>query len=329
MSSLSSRFTDVIFHAGSALCLALTLTACGGGGGGGGGSGAPVVTLPQVDEQATIQNLDPATALPAGKSTQVLNFHGGERDFLLYVPTGLSNANDLPLLFSFHGLGGTMQAQYSRSRFDLIADSEDFLLITPQAEQLSGTARWNLTGGISAPWADDAGFIVTLIDILVDAGRVDPDRVYATGYSDGGYFSFELACLSAGRFAAVASVAGAMLSNQLSRCQPTRAMPVMQIHGTSDDVVPYSSAQNAVGYWRSVDQTGATPAETALPDTDPNDGRTVTQFVYGPGINNASVVHLRVNDGEHAWPGSNGSGDIDSSAQVWVFLDQYDRNGVR
>ena len=57
---------------------------------------------------------------------------------------------------------------------------------------------------------DDVGYIREVIDIIVKKYKVDENRVYVTGWSDGGYMSFRLACELSDKIRAAAPFASAM-----------------------------------------------------------------------------------------------------------------------
>src|SRR5581483_8531522 len=83
---------------------------------------------------------------------------------------------------------------------------------------------------------DDVGFVRAMLDDLAKRARIDPRRVYATGLSNGAMMAYRVAAEASDRIAAVAGVAGVMA---LTRFAPTRAMPVMHIHSTSDHIARY------------------------------------------------------------------------------------------
>jgi predicted peptidase len=75
-----------------------------------------------------------------------------------------------------------------------------------------------------------------LLDHLQRQFPVDPDRIYLTGYSNGGHATWMMALAYPARFAAIAPVAGA--GNPREASQRLRHLPVWIFHGVKDDVVP-------------------------------------------------------------------------------------------
>jgi polyhydroxybutyrate depolymerase len=68
---------------------------------------------------------------------------------------------------------------------------------------------------------------------------VDARRTFATGFSNGAFLAYRLACQQSGRFLGVASVAG---TEVLRRCRPKRPVSVLHIHGRDDRRVRFEGA---------------------------------------------------------------------------------------
>jgi polyhydroxybutyrate depolymerase len=116
-----------------------------------------------------------------------------------------------------------------------------------------------------------------------------------------------LACDLAGRVAAVATVAGAHFAEP-GDCRPVRPMPVLAVHGTNDEVIPYGGLSPSPGWplrlpsvpawlagWAARD--GCTVDTAVFLDT-----REVTGARWSGCRGGAEVVHYRVNGGGHQAP---------------------------
>ena len=107
---------------------------------------------------------------------------------------------------------------------------------------------------------DDIGFVEVMIDSLKEELNIDLSRVYASGYSNGGYLIYGLACRLSNKIAAVGSVAGTMLVSTQNNCAASAPVGVINIHGTADYDVPYNgttglkSAANVINYWSELNQ---------------------------------------------------------------------------
>jgi polyhydroxybutyrate depolymerase len=257
---------------------------------------------------------------------------GLEREYILYVPASYNGNDAVPLLFNYHGMGGTAYKQMESGDFRSIADTAGFLIVHPQG---TGMGIWNIGAG----QADDIGFTEAMIDSITAEYTIDRDRVYATGKSMGGFFSIHLAGQLSGKIAAVGSVSGTMTQRMYDNSAPAHPTPFMQIHGTNDPLVPYTGnpfylpVADVLDYWIDYNNCDSTPIVTQLPDIDATDGSIVERHVYNDGDNGVTVEHLKVIGGGHSWPGSNNpySGtnfDINGTEEIWNFLSKFDINGL-
>ena len=264
---------------------------------------------------------------------------GIQRDYILYIPEIYDGNTTVPLVLNFHGFGSSASQQMFYGDFRDIADTEGFLLVHPEGTTFIGNQFWNVGfPGISST-IDDVGFTEALIDELATLYAIDLDRVYATGMSNGGFMSFLLACQLSEKIAAVASVTGSMTQDTFDDCNAQRPTPVLQIHGTEDDVVLYNGntlsipIADVISYWVDHNNSETTPTTTTFPDIDPSDGSTIEHSVYEDGDNGITTEHMKVIGGGHTWPGSviNTGGtnqDIDASMEIWLFFSRYDINGL-
>jgi polyhydroxybutyrate depolymerase len=264
---------------------------------------------------------------------------GIERDYILYVPEIYDGSTAVPLVLNFHGFGSSASQQMFYGDFRDIADTEGFLLVHPEGTTLIGNQFWNVGFPGLSSTIDDVGFTEALIDELATLYTIDLDRVYATGMSNGGFMSFLLACQLSEKIAAVASVTGSMTQDTFDDCNAQLPTPVLQIHGTEDDVVSYNENNlslpipNVISYWVDHNNCETTPTTTTLPDVDVSDGSTIEYSVYEDGDNGITTEHMKVIGGGHTWPGSilNSAGtnqDIDASMEIWLFFSRYDINGL-
>ena len=264
---------------------------------------------------------------------------GIQRDYILYIPELYDGNTTVPLVLNFHGFGSSASQQMFYGDFRDIADTEGFLLVHPEGTTFIGNQFWNVGfPGLSSN-IDDVGFTEALIDELATLYAIDLDRVYATGMSNGGFMSFLLACQLSEKIAAVASVTGSMTQDTFDDCNAQHPTPILQIHGTEDDVVLYNENNlslpipDVISYWVDHNNCETTPTTTTLPDVDVSDGSTLEHSVYEDGDNGVTTEHMKVIGGGHTWPGSvlNTAGtnqDIDASMEIWLFFSRYDIDGL-
>jgi polyhydroxybutyrate depolymerase len=265
------------------------------------------------------------------------NYDGLLRTYRLYIPAVYSPDQPAPLVLNLHGYGSNAAEQEFYGDFRPIADTAGFLLVHPNGTTDAGGSQfWNTFGNSSV---DDAGFLSALIDTINKSYPINPARVYSTGMSNGGFMSFSLACSLSDRIAAIASVTGTMIISELNACNPQRSVPIMQIHGTSDGVVPYNGnilfvpVADLNDFWIDFNNCNTVPVVTELPDIDPDDGCTAEHYLWQGGDSFSTVEHFKVIGGGHSWPGAPVIVDItnmdfSASEEIWRFFSQYDLDGL-
>ncbi len=261
------------------------------------------------------------------------------REYLLYIPEGYSENSAWPLVINLHGRGSTNLIQLGYSNFNTVADKHKFMVAYPQG--LVGTVggitgtHWNANLGTGV---DDLGFINVMLDEIYKNYGFNLSKVYAIGMSNGGFMAYTLACDLSDRVAAIASVTGGMSGESLEICTPNRAIPVMQIHGTADEVIPYwgidglpPTVPDVVDFWITNNECNTMDVtEEDLPDTNLDDNSTVTLQQYNNCNQENSVLFYTINDGGHTWPGAfsvatlgNTNQDINASEIIWEFLKNH------
>lgn len=257
----------------------------------------------------------------------------GGRHYLIALPEGRAAP---PLILALHGGGGS-PGQFARaSRLTAPARAAGFAIVYPAGISRGGPLlTWNggyCCGPAAASGVDDTGFLVA---VIADAARRfgTQGRAHVTGMSNGAILAQRFAAERPGHVAALATVAGTM---EVRRHPPRAAVPFLHIHGTADDMVPYSGGQGT----SSLTRTDFAPVEAVVaaflrphgarsPDRsviDPaQDGTRVIRTAWGPSAR-PEVVLMTVENGGHVWPGgrrARGPGatrDIEASAEVIRFF---------
>jgi polyhydroxybutyrate depolymerase len=129
----------------------------------------------------------PATATPAssGETRATLQQDGRMRAYLTYIPIGYDPARPWPLVLNFHGATMTAEQQRDFSGMNAAADAKGFVVVYPQGVGNS----WNAgacCGEAQTSNVDDVGFVRELVAAVQASVCIDPDRVYASGFSNGG-----------------------------------------------------------------------------------------------------------------------------------------------
>jgi polyhydroxybutyrate depolymerase len=268
-----------------------------------------------------------------GLSTQTLVHDEENREYLLYVPKSYDASTPIPLMMSFHGFGGTANEQMQMADMRALAESEGFILIYPQGTILEGYSHWNtyLPGDDNKSEADDFGFVDAMLDVVEATYTIDAARVYATGFSNGGDFTYTLACFISDRITGIAPVSGLMWTGTQRDCSLTHPTAMISLHGTNDDARPYSGWD---GYLLSIDASHTYFADhnniTASPSMTSvsGNGFSIERYDHTGGDGDVAITHYKVLNGPHTWFSISDDG-VETEGLIWNFLSQYDQDGLR
>ena len=285
--------------------------------------------------------------LGVGTHALTLEHQGRTRHYRLHVPPGYDPARPTPGVLSFHGFGSDEPEQEALTRLSEEADARGFLAVYPRGLTPTALGReptppgdlggWNAgvcCGAARDAGVDDVGFVDALLADLDARVCLDTKRVYATGFSNGGFLSYRLACERSGQFAAIAPVAGVEGSTP---CAPTRPVPVMHFHGSADGTIqeqggthpflsgPHSSVSDTVARWAERNGCTGEPRTTF----QKGDSRCDTWESCAQG---ATVTRCGVQGGGHTWPGGmpipelgHTTTDLDATAEMWRFFAAHPR----
>lgn len=229
-----------------------------------------------------------ASTGPDGDGALTIDVGGVSRSYLLHEPAGDAGV-PRPLVIAMHFYPGTGAAMREMTGLDATADRNGFLVAYPEGQGGGFNAL------ICCGTGDDVAFLKALTDDLVGTGRVDPDRVYLTGISNGGDMAFRGAVELSDVFAAVAVVSGGYIGprTEAAGYVPGAPVSVLSIIGSEDRYV--ADFEAGLATWRQ--RLRCTPA-TAAPAA-PTVTRTLARCADG------SDVDVHVVDGMgHAWPGA-------------------------
>ncbi len=268
------------------------------------------------------------------------------RSFLIHLPKGFGQGNNLALVLGIHGDGLNAAGFAKQTGFSALADKAGFIVAYPEAlKGLWDDHRSTVPGprGISP----DVKFITTLIDSLLRRYPIDQGRVYVAGIGNGGVFAQRLACEAAARIVAFASIAGSMPKDLYPHCRPNALVSALVIHGTDDPVVPFQGgdilkpdlmggprrvipAIRTATYWADQDRCLAGPKSVV-----PNTNRLVTMIRYAKCDQHTEVVFYSVSGGGHTWPGGaevlprSVVGEVrkefNATQAIWDFFSRHSR----
>ncbi len=266
---------------------------------------------------------------------------GEKREYLLYVPKSYDRAKPTPLVISMHAAALWPATQREASQWNKVADEHGFIVVYPSGTTLSGggTGVLPFRVWLLRPEADASAnvrFISELIDTLEAAYNIDPTRIYANGFSNGGAMAFALSCRLSHRIAAVGTVSAAQDQRPWSWCADSRPVPLINFHGTAD-LVPYNggkvwasprpfpSVLTWTANWARRNRCGPNPVESVV-------AADVTRLEYTNCADDAAVVLYTIRGGGHSWPGGKPipewmvgptTRSIDATRQMWAFFREH------
>ena len=272
---------------------------------------------------------------PINDRASTIDVNGVAREYVLYKPSTYDSNTPVPLMLVFHGWTMSATDQMELSDMRALAESKRFILVYPQGTIFDGSTHWNVGSWTTGSTSDDLGFIDKLIQHISANHNIDMKRIYAAGYSNGGFFSQELACNLSHHIAAIGTVVANMSTRTKDKCNPSHPIPVITISGTNDNEVSYDgtspedqiSHKAVLNHWVKHNQTDIHPIISDLPNLNTTDGSTVRLYQYKNGKNNVEIEHYKLINGGHDWPGTYGNMDMDANFVIWNFLSRFDING--
>lgn len=258
-------------------------------------------------------------------TTWTVNWGGVDRTVNVHVPASYDPTMRTPVVLGFHGYTLNAETQANQSHMIAASDQDGFIAI--HANGTGALLGWNAgdcCGTAASSGVDDVGLVGAILDRLETEMCIDTDRVYATGFSNGGFLSHRLGCELSDRIAAIAPVAGVM---GIPDCNPARSVPVFEVHGDADPVVAYNgglgfrSVAETIAGWADRDE--CPPGAPAV--TYQNGDATCETHTGCAG--GAEVTLCTIAGGGHQWPGGealpgggNTSTDLDATAAIWSFF---------
>jgi len=221
------------------------------------------VFAPQTDAADANPAQCPSTStLKAGDNQASLQFGGRSRSYVVYLPSSVKVGTAVPLIFDFHGHGGSGTQEESSSGWKKKADQVGFLMVYPDGVDNSWNVG-NCCGLAMSENVDDVGFTRAMIEAISKAACIDAKRVYATGMSNGAGFVQRLGCEAADVIAAIAAASADLVTDP---CTPARPISELSVRGLSDTTVAYAGgntgstgwydpgAKATLDLWKTIDQ---------------------------------------------------------------------------
>ena len=195
-----------------------------------------------IDE---IENNQPEISYPVD---YLFEHDGITRRYTLYKPNNIQDG--APLIFVLHGYGSNAKNIMTYSQMNDIANRNGFAVCYPQGSINYYTSRTHWNANLKQMSnVKDADFLSKLATFLQNEHNLSKENTFVSGMSNGGFMSYTLACNKSDIFSAIASITGTMSGHDWNNCDPEKPIPVLQISGTDDYVVPMDGSMSAAGGW--------------------------------------------------------------------------------
>ena len=276
------------------------------------------------------------------------------RHYVVHVPPGYAGKTPVPVVIMFHGGGGKARGAMEETGWSAKADKENFLAVYPEglardparrASFVANPQSWNdgsqrAIVAASQKNIDDVGFVNAMLDDLDAKFRIDPRRVYATGFSNGASMTFRAARALSARLAAIAPVAG---SDWLDEPRPAQPLSLLYLTGTEDPLNPLEGGEITLNekpagnkppvrefIHKWVQLLGCASEPKIIYDKDGVKG-----IAYTACHGNAEVVFYTVAGMGHFWPGGmshlpervvgKSSNKISATDVIWEFFQKHSK----
>ncbi|HOY13918.1 MAG TPA: PHB depolymerase family esterase [Saprospiraceae bacterium] len=244
-----------------------------------------------------------------------------------------SNKKNKSLIFVLHGSGGKGQEMMDdAAKLDKLSASENLIVVYPDGyKRYWNECRKAATTPPNLENINEEAFFEAMIQYFKKRYRINEKKVFVVGTSGGGHMAYKLAMTLPEKIKAITAIVASLpeLSN-FDCIEKKVAKPVMIVNGTEDPLNRWEggeiilnggvnmglirSTESSFQYWSALAGYTGDPEKTALPDTDPKDGKTIERFQF-KAKGKPEVTLLKVIGGKHNYPN-----DIDVHVEAWAFF---------
>lgn len=297
-------------------------------------STAPVVVKPVETK--------PLSGVVYGETITAVVLGGASRGYTVYVPKSYKGVA-VPMVMFFHGGLGNMDTASRWYGWEEKAEKEGFIAVF-----INGASKW--PSGKFATWnagnccaysrdnnINDVGVVKATISALESKYNINKQKIFATGFSNGGMFSYRLACDMTSTFRAIGAVSG---TDNYDSCNPSKPISIIHIHALDDDhvlynggageaafsdlgkVTSFTSVSANISKWLVRNSITSAPVKEVI-----SNGTGAICDLYS----STSGIQVRLcttNTGGHSWPGgktserskATPSTAINATDVIWAFF---------
>ena len=192
-----------------------------------------------------------ACGCAAQGTVQSWNVSGVKREALVFEPRPFAVSESHPLVFAWHGHGGNMNAASQAMHIQTLWP--EAIVVYPQGLPTPTVVD---PQGLRPGWQDEAGqqgdrdlkFFDAMLASFEQKFSVDEARIYSTGFSNGGIFSYLLWAERGKILAAIGECAGRLFPSE----HPTEPRAVLAIAGQADTTDPFPLQQQSIEKARQI-----------------------------------------------------------------------------
>ncbi len=269
------------------------------------------------------------------------------RIYLIHVPRAYDAASPHRMLVVLHGGGGSAAFASRVYGWRELSHRENCLVVFPEAT-LEDPHRppavrenpriWNdgsTRSAVARRNVDDIGYLANVLDDVQTRYRVNTDRVFVTGFSNGASMTFRVGVELSDRVTAIAPVSGHLCVDATKAARP---ISMLYIIGMADPLNPFDGGlttspwgalrkrppvMDSIRTW--VHLIGTSDQGVTLREADG-----VRQVRFGPGASGHEVQLYTIVGQGHEWPGAQRTlprvisgpqtDKLDATQTVWDFF---------
>ena len=255
---------------------------------------------------ATSASAAPAAPLKEKDYRRTVKVDKREREYLLFAPDNVAG-EELPLIIAFHGHTSSAKNFHKSSHFEraraVVVYPDGVAKKTPKHEEPK--QAWAPAWYADTTVEEDSAFVDAIIAQASKEYDIDPERIYITGFSNGGGFAAYLAATYPEKFAA-AAIVGAAVRTPEEELRTGLPIPLLMMHGTDDKKV-YTT-----GYTSPIPEPpGGT--DVVLPVE-----KVLEAFRIRNG--NDGVEYVPITEWGHAWATTSSQMPFDTTGRVIKFF---------
>lgn len=286
-----------------------------------------LVALAATALAACVSGPTPGEAFTGDIERASLTHDGMDRTY--FVVDGAAAGEPAALVVALHGADVTsVEAFVDETGWHEKAMEVGAIVVFPEGTASGRRLGWNAIaccGAAQSDGLDDKGFVLAVVDDVMESRNVDIDRVYLTGKSNGAMLTSQIIAGHGDRFAAGAMVVGTVFEGAITPGAPT---PMMLVSTQDDPVIPHEpgarpgivgrllfdlpalGAVQSAAWWVDRNRASKSPERT--------DSGAGYRELYRATDGGSEVLFVSLAEGGHTWP----RGEFDATDEIWAFFER-------